>query len=175
MIYDYQDMGTKYYLAARTRDWASEGNTSMLLLQNPKVKELTEADLSWNFTDDVVWTILYLIGLGLLRYIVTSKGRFYNLGLTLNWRPPPWLHDPESRKTLNRHIDYMMVIEREGRVGGLKPTALVASLDVSKYGKIVMAPPKEPVRNDILHEKRVIAANKQRLARKRAFHRRRTK
>ena len=175
MIYDYQDLGTKYYLTSNVRDWVGRGNNAILILQNPKVKELTEADLSWNSDDDIVWTVMYLIGVGLLRYVVTGNGQFFSMGVNLNWRKPPWLNNPESRKNLNSHIDYLMEIEREGRKQGLQPTALIASLEVSKYGKICVAAPKEPVRDDLVHEQLVIAKNKQRMARKRAFHRGRTK
>ena len=71
------DMGTKYYLTANVRDWANRDDNALVLLQNPKVKELTEADLSWNSTDDVVWTIMYLIGAGLLRYVITDNGQVF--------------------------------------------------------------------------------------------------
>jgi hypothetical protein len=172
MIYDYQDMSTKYYIAARVRDWVQEENNVLVLLRNPKVKELTESDLSWNSDDDIVWTVLYLIGVRLLRYVVSNDGAIFNLGLNLNWRKPAWLLDVESRKKLNNHIDFMMEIEREGYEAGTEPTALIASLEISKYGRLCMLPPKEPAKNDMAHELLILARNQKRLAAKRSFHRR---
>ncbi len=172
MIYDYQDMSTKYYIAAKVRGWVKVENNALMLLRNPKVKELTESDLSWNSDDDIVWTVLYLIGVRLLRYVVSNDGALFNLGLNLNWRKPAWLFNSESRKTLNNHIDFMMEIEREGYVAGTEPTALVASLEIIKYGRLCMLGPKEPVKNDMAHERLIIARNQKRLAAKRSFHRR---
>jgi hypothetical protein len=171
MIYDFQDMSTKYYLAASIRDWVKSANNAVLILQNPMVRELTESDLAWNSDDDIIWTVMYLIGVGLLRYVVVNNGESFNLALNLNWRKPAWLFDSDSRKMLNRHIDWMMEIEREGRVAGAQPTALYASLEIQKYRKTCMLPPKEPIRNDLNHEKWVITRNKKLLAGKRAFHR----
>ena len=172
MIYDFQDMSTKYYLVSRVRDWVKVGNNRMYLLRNPKVKELTEADLSWNSDDDIVWTVLYLIGVGLLRYVAVGEGSQFAIGLNLNWRKPAWLFDSESRKMLNRHIDWMMEIEREGRIAGAEPTALIPSLEIQKYRKTCMLPPKEPVRNNLNHERWIITRNRKLLAGKRAIHRR---
>jgi len=174
MIYDYQDMSTKYYLTASVRDWVNVGENALLLLQNPRVKELTEADLSWNSDDDIVWTVMYLIGVGLLRYAVANQGKQFNLGLNLNWRKPPWLFHAESRERLNNHIDFLLQIEQEGRQAGLEPTALLPSLEIQKYGRCRTEPPKEPV-NNVAHEKYIITRNRKLLARKRAFHQGRRK
>ena len=172
MIYDYQDISTKYYLTASVRDWARYENNAMQILLNPKVKELTEADLSWNSEDDIVWTIMYLIGVGLLRYVIPADGTSFAIGLNLNWKKPTWLFDPESRKKINRHIDWMMELENEGRTSGAKPVALDGSLEIQKYKRFCLYPPREPVRDNLQHEKKIIAQNRQRLARKKASYRR---
>ena len=171
MIYDYQDVATKYYLVANVRDWANLENNALLLLQNRKVREITEADLSFNSTDDVVWTAMYLIGVGLLRYVVSNKGDLFQLAVTLNWKKPEWLFDVKSRETMNRHIDMLMEIEQEGRRHGLPPTACVASLEIQKYRKLALLAPEEPVMNDMMRERHLIIRNKKLLARKRSFHR----
>ncbi|MHA2066101.1 MAG: hypothetical protein ACXABY_17155 [Candidatus Thorarchaeota archaeon] len=173
MIYDFQDISTKYYLASSVRDWVKVGNNAMYILNNPRVKEITEADLSPNSDDDIVWTVLYLIGVRLLRYVTTGKE--FGIALNLNWRKPAWLNERECSRMLNRHIDWMMEIEQEGRSMGVEPTALIPSLEMQKYGKTCMLPPKEPVRDNLQHEKRIIARNKKLLARKRAIHKRRTR
>lgn len=174
MIYDFQDMGTKYYLTAMVRDWVKVEHNALLLLQNPRVKEITEADLSWNSDDDLVWTVMYLIGVGLLRYVVSNNGDRLNMALNIHWRKPGWLFDSECQKKLNNHINFLMEIEREGRISGQQPVCLVASLEMIKYGKKCMLAPREPVRS-VEHERKIIARNRKILARKRAFHRGRRK
>ncbi len=171
MIYDFQDVGTKYYLAFRVRDWVNTENNALILLQNPKVKELTDADLSVNSDDDIVWTVLYLIGVGLLRYSVTPSNRHFNIGLNLNWRKPEWLFDSKSKALLNNHVDYMMELEQEGRVSGMPPTGLVASLDIIKYRNFRLLEPNEVVKDNLTHETMLIAINKSRLRAKHIFHR----
>jgi hypothetical protein len=172
MIYDHQDMSTKYYIVDRVRAWVGVGDNAMIILQNPKLKEYTQADLSWNSTDDIVWSILYLIGVGMLRYVVSADGREFDIAEN-KWKPPTWLFEAESMRRLNNHIDFMMELDFEGKLTGVEPTALLASLEMIKYKKACMSLPKEPVKNDLNHERTIMTRNQKTLHAKRAFHRRR--
>jgi hypothetical protein len=171
MIYDHFDVSTKYYVAARVRDWVRVKDNALILLQNRRVRELTQSDLSFNSEDDIIWSVLYLIGVGLLRYSVSNDGKVFNLAMTLNWKKPSWLFDELYRSRLKNHLHYLMELESEGRISGLQPTALIPSLEMSKYRRNLISKPKEPVINNLVHENQLIAHNRKLLAGKRAFHR----
>lgn len=170
MIYDFQDISTKIYIASMTRTWVKTGNNAMILLKNPKVKEITEADLSFNSEDDLVWTALYLIGVGLLRYFVHDRGKRFEIALSPNWKKPRWLHTRGSQLRMRNHINLLMEAEREHAKSGRQLTCLIPSLDVISRAKTRLLPPQEPNR-DTNKDVALIRKNRTDHAIKVAFHR----
>ena len=144
MIYDYQDSMTKLYITNMVRKWVKTSNNSLIILRNPKVREITEADLSLASTDDIVWTCLYLIGVGLLRYMVSKQGEKFDLALDPHWASPAWLKDKTSMARMNRHIEFMLDHESACAHDSLPLTPLIASLDIAQYHGWCKMAPKEP-------------------------------
>ena len=169
MIYDYQDIETKLYITHMSREWATTGKNAAIIIQNPRVKEITGADLSAASTDDVVWTILYLIGVGLLRYMVTNQCQKFDIALNPHWEPPRWINNQISKNRLNMHIDFMMENERRTRDDGIPLTPLIASLEMITYHGFCKRPPKEP-NQDPERELLIIRRNRQLRKAKLQFH-----
>lgn len=147
MIYDYQDVMTKLYLVRMVKKWVQDPKNALLLLQNREVRELTESDLSVNSTDDLVWTVLYLIGIGMLNYVVMENGKRMDVGIRGNWSPPRWSETQGSKALLNAHIDLMMQLEEEMHHTGIPSMPLVGSLDVVKNAARRQTRPREPNRD----------------------------
>ncbi len=144
MVYDFQDIATKIYIANMTRAWVNTGDNALIILQNREVKEITDADLSFNSSDDVVWTVLYLIGVGLLRYLTDANGKEFNIALRPDWKIPSWLNEPESKRKMRNHIDFILEAERQHRAAGLPLVCLIPSLDVISRAKTRLFRPREP-------------------------------
>jgi len=155
MIFDYQDMMTKLYITRMVKKWTQNPQNALLLLQNRQIRELTESDLSANSTDDLVWSVLYLIGVGMLNYVVMEKGKRMDIGIRGNWSPPSWSQTKGGKALLNAHIDQMMATEEEMRHLGVPSTPLVGSLDVVKNAARRVALPKQP-NTDPLVDKAII-------------------
>ena len=170
MIFDYQDIATKLYIAYMVRKWVNTGANSMIILQNPRVKEITEADLSMNSTDDVVWTCLFLIGAGLLRYIVKDNGKKFDLALDPHWDKPAWLQNRTYVASMNRHCDFLMELVEEHLKNVPSLTPFVPSLQIIQYKGWCKRPPKEPNRN-LEREKEIIEKNRRLYRAKLRFHR----
>lgn len=145
MTYDFQDVATKVYIVHMTRAWVRTGDNALIILQNPKVKEITDADLSFNSSDDVVWTVLYLIGVGLLRYLTSADGKSgFNIAMMPDWKPPAWLNDEKSKRKMRNHVDFMLSAEQQHSAAGLPLVCLIPSLDVISRAKTRLYPPREP-------------------------------
>jgi len=170
MIYDYIDISTKYYISYEVRQWVKTADNAMIILQNERIKEITESDLSIRSSDDVVWTVLYLIGVGLLRYIVDSQKKSFQIALNPHWRKPGWLKKKLSMQRMNRHIDFLMQHEQECTAANIPLTPLIPSLDMAKYLNFCMAPPQEPNR-DPAREIAIIRRNRRLANAKLQFHR----
>ena len=170
MIFDYQDIATKLYIACMTRKWVNTGTNSVLILQNQKVKEITEADLSMNSTDDVVWTALFLIGAGLLRYLVSADGKRFDLALDPHWDKPKWLQNKTYVDSMNRHVDFLMELVHEHSKNVPSLTPFVPSLQIAQYKGWCKRPPKEPNRG-LEREKEIIERNRKLYYAKLQFHR----
>jgi len=170
MIYDYQDINTKIYITCMTRKWVKTGNNALILLQNPKVKEITDADLSSNSQDDLVWTVLYLIGAGLLRYFVNDNGKRFDIAMMPEWKKPKWLNEAGAKRLMRSHIDLMMEAERDHDATGRPLTALLPSLDVISRTKTRLFRPREPNR-DPQKDIELIQKNRKDYNTKLVFHR----
>lgn len=170
MIYDFQDLNTKLYITRMVRNWVADPRNAALLLSNPNVKQLTESDLSANSTDDLAWTMLFLIGAGLMRYMVSSFGKKFAIGFNPTWEPPDWLEDRESRANLNAHVDLMLEQERELTGKGVPSTPVVGSLDVIGNRGRRMSRPYPPNRDPDI-DRGVIAKRMREYRNKVDFHR----
>lgn len=170
MIYDYIDVCTKYYIAYEVRRWARTGDNARIILQNARIKEITEADLSSNSTDDVVWSVLYLIGVGLLRYLVDSEKKSFQIALSPHWVKPAWLKNKLHMQRMNRHVDFLMQHEQRCTADGVPLMPLVPSLDMAKYHGFCMKAPEEPNR-DPNKEIAIIRRNRKLAHAKLQFHR----
>ena len=170
MIFDYQDIATKLYIAYMTRKWVNTGHNSLIILQNPKVKEITEADLSMNSTDDIVWTCLFLIGAGLLRYMVSNDGGRFDLALDPHWDKPRWLQNKKYVASMNRHCDFLMELVHEHSKNVPNLTPFVPSLQIIQYKAWCKRPPKEPNRG-LEREKEILDRNRRLYRAKLQFHR----
>lgn len=169
MIYDYQDIATKNYITHMVKVWVKTGQNAMIILQNQKVREITEFDLSLASSDDVTWTVLYLIGVGLLRYIVNIPRKRFNIALNPHWEPPPWINAKISRARMNNHIQFMMEAEQQTSHDGVPLTPLIGSLEMITYHNWCKRAPKEP-NLDFERERLIIRKNRQLHRAKLRFH-----
>lgn len=178
MIYDYQDSCTKLSLARQVRDWSKKPANAAIIVQNLQVKELTDLEVSPNSTDDVVWTILYLIGLGLLYYAVDEfvKDGQPKIALRLmldpHWQEPRWVHDKAAVTNLKNHVDLMMDMLDNPMLKGMETVALRGSLDVIKIKRRRLTKPKPPVVANRDWERKTIRARRLEERQRIAFYRR---
>lgn len=155
MIYDYQDMATKVYLAQTVREWCSDPQNVSLLEKNNTLKDITGIAIDGADTDYHVYTVLFLIGVGLFRYFhqrIDNTVRF-SVAVDPGWQIPGWMQNPQLLSRVGQHVGDIMESERLFK--GEPVVALEASLDVIKDRARRFSEPQEPTL-DVENERRKI-------------------
>ena len=155
MIYDYQDMSTKVYLAQSVRDWCSVPGNRAILSRNNTLKDITGIAIDDTDIDHHVYTVLFLFGVGLLRYFIHKIGNTMVFQVVVDpaWELPEWMQNKLLLGYVGEHVEIIMDAEMMTR--GEPIVALQPCLDVIKTRKRRFTPPQAPI-IDPANDKRII-------------------